>query len=760
VTEPKGAVLETAAPRFPDASTAAHVLAAYGVRGSVLQRLNSERDQVVLFGDDETQLVVKFSNAAESATNIELEEAAARWATAVDPGLPLSSPLPVAGGEICHTVVHHPDSGAAHFLRAYERLPGRASLDGAELEPDTVVAYGAMTARTGRALRGFFHPAAGRRVLWHVEERAEARRLIGHIEDPATRKLVEAVFARFEERVGAHWGELRAQVVHGDLTLDNLLIDGTEVTGVLDLGDLTHSTLVFDIAAAFGSLSSTRQGEDLFRTLRLFLDGYRSITPLEPEELRVLGDTIALRAAVTLCISSWRSAEHPENAAYIQAWDDISLSLLRQFDELGQEEVTRQLGGPTAPPDTTSLTARRSAAFGDALAPLTYAVPLHLVRGAGATLTDSDGTTYIDAYNNVPVVGHAHPRVADAVADQARLLSTNLRYLHPRAIELAERLVSTMPPGLDTVLFVNSGSEATDLAWRLATAATGRTGALVTEFAYHGITTAAADLSPEEWRDGWTPGYVERFAAPHGSEPDVASFDAALARLATAGNEAAMVIVDTAYTSDGVLAPGRTYHQDLGAAARAAGVIVVADEVQAGHGRTGEHLWSFVEAGLQPDVVTLGKPMGNGYPIAAVITRREYVEALGQQGEFFSTFAGSPVATAAAIAVLDVIEDADLVRHAAAMGELLQHRLRDATEDCSAVHEVRGRGLLIGLDLSGTPTGTVDAVLDGVREQGVLIGSTGARFDVLKIRPPLVVTQPQVERIAEVVADVVARTVS
>jgi 4-aminobutyrate aminotransferase-like enzyme len=760
VTEPKGAVLETAAPRFPDASTAAHVLAAYGVRGSVLQRLNSERDQVVLFGNDETQLVVKFSNAAESATNIELEEAAARWATAVDPGLPLSSPLPVAGGEICHTVVHHPDSGAAHFLRAYERLPGRASLDGAELEPDTVVAYGAMTARTGRALRGFFHPAAGRRVLWHVEERAEARRLIGHIEDPATRKLVEAVFARFEERVGAHWGELRAQVVHGDLTLDNLLIDGTEVTGVLDLGDLTHSTLVFDIAAAFGSLSSTRQGEELFRTLRLFLDGYRSITPLEPEELRVLGDTIALRAAVTLCISSWRSAEHPENAAYIQAWDDISLSLLRQFDELGQEEVTRQLGGPTAPPDTTSLTARRSAAFGDALAPLTYAVPLHLVRGAGATLTDSDGTTYIDAYNNVPVVGHAHPRVADAVADQARLLSTNLRYLHPRAIELAERLVSTMPPGLDTVLFVNSGSEATDLAWRLATAATGRTGALVTEFAYHGITTAAADLSPEEWRDGWTPGYVERFAAPHGSEPDVASFDAALARLATAGNEAAMVIVDTAYTSDGVLAPGRTYHQDLGAAARAAGVIVVADEVQAGHGRTGEHLWSFVEAGLQPDVVTLGKPMGNGYPIAAVITRREYVEALGQQGEFFSTFAGSPVATAAAIAVLDVIEDADLVRHAAAMGELLQHRLRDATEDCSAVHEVRGRGLLIGLDLSGTPTGTVDAVLDGVREQGVLIGSTGARFDVLKIRPPLVVTQPQVERIAEVVADVVARTVS
>jgi 4-aminobutyrate aminotransferase-like enzyme len=739
---------------------AAHVLDAYGVRGNVLERLNSERDQVVLFGDEDTQLVVKFSNASESATNIELEEAAARWATAVDPALPLSSPLPVGGGDRCHTLVHHPESGAAHFLRAYERLPGRASLDGAELEPDIVVSYGAMAARTGRALRGFFHPAAGRRVLWHVEERAAARRLTSHIIDPATKGLVEAAFDGFEERVGPHWGELRAQVVHGDLTLDNLLIDGTEVTGVLDLGDLTHSTLVFDIAAAFGSLSSTRQGEDLFRTLRLFLDGYRSITPLEPGELRVLGDTIALRAAVTLCISSWRSAEHPENAAYIQAWDDISLSLLHQFDELGHEAVTQRLGGPTAPPDTTSLTARRSAAFGDALAPLTYEEPLHLVRGTGATLTDNGGTTYVDAYNNVPVLGHAHPRVADAVADQARLLSTNLRYLHPRAIELAERLVSTMPPGLDTVLFVNSGSEATDLAWRLATAATGRTGALVTEFAYHGVTSAAADLSPEEWRDGWTPGHVERFAAPHGPEPDMASFDAAVGQLAAAGHDPALVMVDTAYTSDGILAPGRSYHQELGAAARAAGAIVAADEVQAGHGRTGEHLWSFVGAGLAPDVVTLGKPMGNGYPIAAVITRREYVEALGRQGEFFSTFAGSPVATAAATAVLDVIEDADLVRHAAAMGDLLQQRLRDATAGCSAVHEVRGRGLLIGVDLAGTSTQSVDAVLDEAREHGVLIGSTGARFDVLKIRPPLVVTQAQVERIGQVVADVVARTVS
>ncbi|HEX6148566.1 aminotransferase class III-fold pyridoxal phosphate-dependent enzyme [Nocardioides sp.] len=753
-----GTVLTSAAPRFPEAAISALVRDAYDVEGSVLQPLNSERDQVVLFGGDRRQLVVKLSNESESATNIDLEESAARWAVAADPGLPLSTPLPVRGAAVGHSVVQHPDSGATHFLRAYDRLPGRASLDGAALDAPTVIAYGAMTARTGRALRGFFHPAAGRRVLWHVEERENTRRLSHHIADPSVRGLVETAFDRFEERVGASWGELRAQVVHGDLTLDNVLIDGFDVTGVLDLGDLTHSALVFDIASAFGSLSATLQGDALFRTLRLFLDGYRSVTALEPAELSVLGDTVALRAAVTLCISAWRAAEHPENARYIQAWDDISLSLLRQFDELGHVGVTRGLGGIVPPPETASLTRRRAGVFGNALAPLTYSRPLHLTSGTGATLTDSDGTTYIDAYNNVPVVGHAHPRVSGAVADQARMLSTNLRYLHPRAIELAERLIATVPSGLDTVLFVNSGSEATDLAWRLATAATGRSGALVTEFAYHGVTTAATALSPEEWPGGWSPGHVERFSAPAGPHPDTESFVAAVGRLQAAGHEPALLMVDTAYTSDGILDPGPDYHGALSAAARAAGAVVVADEVQAGFGRTGEQLWSFAGAGLSPDVVTLGKPMGNGYPIAAVVTRGSYVEALGKQGEFFSTFAGSPVAAAAALAVLDVIEDADLVRHAAATGERMRSRLRAATAGCSAVRDVRGRGLLVGVDLAGTPTATVESVVDRVREQGVLIGTTGPRSDVLKIRPPLVVTRAQVDRIVDVVAAAVAHT--
>ena len=179
-----------------------------------------------------------------------------------------------------------------------------------------------------------------------------------------------------------------------------------------------------------------------------------------------------------MTISAWRVRRFPENARYIQSWDRNAWSMLEQFDELGSDETARRFGAPDPTPSTSDLIARRAEVFGTALTPLTYSTPLHLVRGHGVWLEDVDGRRYLDAYNNVPVVGHAHPRVANAIADQARLLNTNLRYLHPKAIELAERLVASMPEGsgLDTVLFVNAGSEATDLAWRLATVATGNDG--------------------------------------------------------------------------------------------------------------------------------------------------------------------------------------------------------------------------------------------------------------------------------------------
>ena len=267
---------------------------------------------------------------------------------------------------------------------------------------------------------------------------------------------------------------------------------------------------------------------DHFETLEATAAGYCSITPFLDEEIALIPDLLLARWATTAVISAWRVLSYPENAEYITGWDAGVWAMLDAFHEMGateyqrriREAVTAALGSSRtsrlAEAPIAELTKRRRRLLGSALSPLTYERPLHLVSGRGAWLYDADGRAYLDCYNNVPVVGHSHPSVVDAITRQAATLNTNARYLHGSALELAERLIATMPDGLDTVMFVNSGSEANDLAWRLATTVTGGTGGVVTAFAYHGVTTAISDLSPEEFGETSAPPHMETVPAPDG----------------------------------------------------------------------------------------------------------------------------------------------------------------------------------------------------------------------------------------------------
>jgi 4-aminobutyrate aminotransferase-like enzyme len=719
-------VLDSTPPRFTADEAARIAAGLFGVHGSATD-LGSERDQTFLLSDTGPGAVLKISNSGESAAVLDLEEAAIAHVAAVDPELPVTRPLaPRATFD-------------GHHVRLFERRHGRKA--GPELDDSAVHAIAAMQGRLCLALRSFFHPAAGRELLWNPHAAPRLRPLLEEIADPDRRALVTRALDRFEVRVLPEWERLRGQVVHGDFNLDNLLLDEHDrVAGILDFGDCCHSALAADVAVAVASLLRGRPLEDAFRVARIALDGFASRLPLEPLELELLGDLVVARLAAIVCISTWRSRRFPENAAYIEAWDDDSWRLLELFDGLAPEEVAHELGARRPPAASRELVRRRSAALGALLTPLTYGRPVHAVRAEGVWIHEQNGRRLLDAYNNVPVVGHCHPRVTEAVVRQTRLGAVNARYLAEPLVELAERLLETFASdaAFDTVLLVNSGSEANDIAWRLAAGATGHNGALVTENAYHGVTAATTALSPEDWPPESRPPHVARIPPP-GSGADLASaLDVALGELD--GGPAA-TFLDGSLMSDGIYTPEDSELRLLMERTRAAGGLYVADEVQAGHGRIGPDLWSFARHGIAPDVVTLGKPMGNGYPVAAVVTRRELAERFPYAGRTFSTFGGNPVAARAALAVLDVLEDERLPERAAGVGERL--RAAVAALGKQDVLEVRGSGLLAGVQLSSGEL--AGQVADAMREEGILVGLTGKQDDVLKVRPPLVFSDEHAE---------------
>lgn len=415
-------------------------------------------------------------------------------------------------------------------------------------------------------------------------------------------------------------------------------------------------------------------------------------------------------------------------------------------------------------PRTADLVRRRAAALGSAYR-LFYREPLELVRGLGAHVWDREGVEYLDVYNNVPSAGHAHPRIVAAIAEQAARLNTHTRYLDEATIVYAEDLLSTFPAHLENVMFTCTGSEANDLALRIAKTATGNTGVIVTRNAYHGVTTEIAAISPSLGGAGSLAPWVRMIDAPAPGVDLGSQVVAAIASLDESGIRPAALIVDTIFASDGVF-PDAAGLAAAVAAVRGAGGIFIADEVQPGFGRLGRSgpdgspgagsLWGFARHGLDPELVTLGKPMGNGHPIAGVVARRELVDVFAAHGRFFNTFGGNPVSIAAAQATLDVVRDEGLPEHAARVGGRLRVALREL--DSPHIGAVRGTGLFIGVDLidaEGRPDEPLALdVVNALRERRILLAASGPDNHTLKIRPPLVFDEADASRLVTELAAV------
>lgn len=416
-------------------------------------------------------------------------------------------------------------------------------------------------------------------------------------------------------------------------------------------------------------------------------------------------------------------------------------------------------GDDGAEADPESMIARRSRLLGPSYR-LFYADPVHLVRGRGCYLYDADGNDYLDMYNNVASLGHAHPRVVEAVARQAATLNTHTRYLHDAILDYAEQLLDTMPAEIGQVMFQCTGSEANDLALRVAHAHTGGTGTIVTAEAYHGTSSLTSAVSPALGSGQVLGADVRTVPGPdtYRTAPDDVGAKLArdikeqIADLERSGLRFSAFLADSVFSSDGIAADPRGFLRPAFDAVHNAGGVWIADEVQPGFGRMGDTMWGFQRHGIVPDLVTMGKPMGNGMPVSALAARPEVLEPFAANIPYFNTFGGNPVSIAAAQAVLDVLHDQQLPARAALTGESLRKELRELALDHPAIGDVRGAGLFTGVEIVSDPEAkesdgaTALELVNALRARRILTSVAGPHNNVLKVRPPLSFAAADIDR--------------
>ncbi len=406
------------------------------------------------------------------------------------------------------------------------------------------------------------------------------------------------------------------------------------------------------------------------------------------------------------------------------------------------------------------LAERRKRAMGPAYQ-LFYATPAHLVRGKGVWLWDAEGRKYLDCYNNVASVGHCHPDVVAALAEQAATLNTHTRYLHENVIELSERIAEKMPGDLSVCMFVCTGTEANDLATRIARTITGREGMLVSEYSYHGNSTLVYTLSTADSDD--RPDWLALFEAPCRYRPAfkgddlldgyVGSVRDAIGDLQRRGQQPAAIMIDSIFDCPGTIEAPPGYFQQVYQAVRDAGGLVIADEVQAGYCRTGSHWWGFQHDRVVPDIVTLGKPMGAGHPLAAVVTTPDIAARFAASSEYFNTFGGNPVSTAAGKAVINVIDAEGVLKNVTKVGAYTKAGLQKLKDQYDIIGDVRGRGLFLSVELVKdralkTPAANrARQMANLMKDEGVLIATHGRYENTLKIRPPMVFSKENADQL-------------
>lgn len=751
-------------PRLPLDLIRDFVAAAYGLSGTY-HRLDGERDQNHRLVTKAGSHVVKLCSAAEGVAVAQEQAKALRHIAETAPGLAIPRCLAARDGALVPVLMYE---GAAYPVLVLDWLEGDVIGD-RQLSPQNYLAWGENIGRMNHALRGFTSSfITSRKLDWNTERFSEAGfnlDELGVAEKEA--QLLRPVIAEFEQTFCGRLKHFPHQIVHGDVHPYNTLVaaDGS-IAGIIDFGDMIHGARLLDLSNAMGDCLVP--GHDFAVTIEGLVKGFLRHVPLEDGEIDLLLPLAKMRLVISYLVAQSRKDNAGAITPQIAALAAISLDVLQELQARDMTAaVLRAAGrssGQATLPGSDEMISRRIAAMGPKPL-LFYDKPLHMVKGEGLWLTASDGRRYLDCYNNVPHVGHAHPHVAEAVSRQLRTLNTNTRYLTDQSVEYAERLKATLDPSLDTVIFVNSGSEANDIAWRMANVFTGKSGALCMDFAYHGVTMMIDMLSPSNYPPGkWNMPLVRQMEAPDRyrglighDHPDAglayaAMIDPLIADLEREGHGVSIGIIDSAFMTNGFVDAPKGYVQHMVARVHKAGGLFIADEVQSGFGRMGTHMWGHQHHGIVPDFVTIGKPAGNGYPIGVVITRAEILERFtAETGPFFSTFGGGNAACAAGLAVLDVMEAEQLQANSLATGNHLRAGLQKLMQRFEIMGDVRGSGLATGVEFvrsrkSKEPaTAETKEAVNRLKDEGVLVGTDGKLGNVMKIRPPIALSSDQAD---------------
>ncbi len=749
----------------------------FGFRG-VASELPSERDQNFRITGDSESVVIKIAHPETSELVLELENAAMQLCIGIDslecPRLIRSKaaspivPLKDANRRICRA-------------RCISFLPGVPLANFSPHSPSLLNELGRQLGELDLALGELNQSSAAKREMkWDLGNAAKIVEMT-QLKNPAQEALLKTCLKRYQQ-IEPRLDGLRQSVIHNDANDYNVLINHDPLTnsatiGIIDFGDMLFSKTIFDLAicAAYVVLGK----ENPLDSAAAVVAGYHQASPLVEEELAVLFPLICMRLCQSVCIAVEQQAMAPENE-YLgitekPAWAALEkLALIEPADvHMRLSDVCQRAG--LRPPATglqSSANKQQVAELRERFLPpslsLSYDRPLQMIRGQGQYLYDESDITFLDCVNNVCHVGHCHPHVVKAAAEQMSRLNTNSRYLHETRVRYAERLVSKFPDSLNVCFLVNSGSEANDLALRLARNFTQQNDVVVIDHAYHGHLTSLIEISPYKYnRAGGKgkPEHVHSLPTPDGyrgqfkyDEQDYGTKYAELAvgvigAIAGEGRGVGAFFAESILSCGGQIPLPQNYLAEVYKQVRLVGGVCIADEVQVGFGRVGTHFSGFEQHSVVPEIVTLGKPMGNGHPLAAVVTTQEIADAFNNGMEYFNTFGGNPVSCAVGMAVLDVIEQEGLQDHARALGSWLKDNLNQLKDEFPCIGDVRGSGLFLGIEFV-SDRGTLKpapklahAVVQRMKNRRILLSTDGPLENVIKIKPPMVFSEGDAERL-------------